>query len=134
MKATKIMMRIGHVIRVFIFMTCITSLLLASAAFFSPANAETKTFIREYEYQASEMDSKISSRVIAFQEVKRLLLEEIGTYLQSQTTKRKGSSLLLTLSNLRMDVQVNQEQARPLVSMQLNATVERLKLHRRTER
>ena len=133
MKST-ITRRISHVNRGFIFMTFITALLLVGAAFFSPANAETKTFIREYEYQASEMDSKISSRVIAFQEVKRLLLEEIGTYLQSQTTKRKGSSLLLTLSNLRMDVQVNQEQARPLVSMQLNATVERLKLHRRTER
>ena len=85
MKATKIMMRIGHVTRGFILVTFITALLLVSVAFFSPANAETKTFIREYEYQASEMDSKISSRVIAFQEVKRLLLEEIGTYLQSQT-------------------------------------------------
>lgn len=85
MKATRIMMRLGHVIRFFILMIFITALLLVSATFFSPANAETKTFIREYEYQASEMDSKISSRVIAFQEVKRLLFEEIGTYLQSQT-------------------------------------------------
>jgi tetratricopeptide (TPR) repeat protein len=85
MKATITMMRIGHVMRVFILVTFIISLLLVSVASFSPANAETKTFIREYEYQASEMDSKISSRVIAFQEVKRLLLEEIGTYLQSQT-------------------------------------------------
>lgn len=85
MKATKIITRFGHVIMFFILITFITALLLVSAAYFSPANAETKTFIREYEYQASEMDSKISSRVIAFQEVKRLLLEEIGTYLQSHT-------------------------------------------------
>ena len=82
---TSIIIRIGHVPRGFILMTFISALLLVSAAFYSPANAETKTFIREYEYQASEMDSKISSRVIAFQEVKRLLLEEIGTYLQSHT-------------------------------------------------
>jgi tetratricopeptide (TPR) repeat protein len=47
--------------------------------------AETKTFIKEYTYQASEADSKISSRVIALEQVKRLLLEELGTYLESHT-------------------------------------------------
>ncbi len=47
--------------------------------------AETKTFIKEYIYQASEADSKLSSRTIALEQVKRLLIEEIGTYLTSQT-------------------------------------------------
>ena len=48
-------------------------------------SAETKTFIKEYTYQASEADSKISSRTIALEQVKRLLLEEIGTYIESHT-------------------------------------------------
>jgi tetratricopeptide (TPR) repeat protein len=47
--------------------------------------AETKTFIKEYTYQASEDDSRNSSRVTAMREVKRLLLEELGTYLESVT-------------------------------------------------
>lgn len=47
--------------------------------------AETRTFIKEYMYQASEDDSRNSSRVIALREVKRLLLEELGTYLESET-------------------------------------------------
>jgi tetratricopeptide (TPR) repeat protein len=48
-------------------------------------SAELKTFIKEYTYQASEDDSRNSSRVIALREVKRLLLEELGTYLESET-------------------------------------------------
>ena len=47
--------------------------------------AGTKAFIKEYRYQASEDDSRNSSRVIALREVKRLLLEELGTYLESET-------------------------------------------------
>lgn len=47
--------------------------------------AETRIFIKEYSYQASELDSKVSSRTIALEQVKRLLLEELGTYLQSYT-------------------------------------------------
>ncbi|MGD1153363.1 MAG: tetratricopeptide repeat protein [Syntrophales bacterium] len=48
-------------------------------------SAETKTFIREYPYQASEYDSKITCRAQALEQVKRLLLEELGTYLESET-------------------------------------------------
>ena len=47
--------------------------------------AETKTFIREYTYQAGEADSKLTSRAISLEQVKRLLLEELGTYLESHT-------------------------------------------------
>ena len=49
------------------------------------AIAEVKIFIKEYTYQASEIDSKVSSRTIALEQVKRLLLEELGTYLEGQT-------------------------------------------------
>jgi len=48
-------------------------------------SAETRTFIKEYNYQASEYDSKVSCRVLALEQVKRLLLEDIGTYLESVT-------------------------------------------------
>ncbi len=43
------------------------------------------TFEREYEYRASELDSKLSCRTIALQQVKKLLLEEVGTYLTAET-------------------------------------------------
>jgi tetratricopeptide (TPR) repeat protein len=61
---------------------------LSLLAFSSPAKAETKIFIKEYTYQASEDDSRNSSRTIALREVKRLLLEELGTYLESVTEVR----------------------------------------------
>ena len=43
----------------------------------------SKTWVREYTYQASEADSKITSRSIALEQVKRLLLQEIGVYVHS---------------------------------------------------
>ena len=63
------------------------SLIIALFIFasFAPAHAEIKTFIKEYTYQASEADSKLTCRVIALEQVKRLLLEELGTYLESHT-------------------------------------------------
>jgi len=51
----------------------------------SPCSAVTKVFEREYTYQASEADSKLSSRTFSLAEVKRGLLEELGTYLESIT-------------------------------------------------
>ena len=51
------------------------------------------TFQKEYTYQASEYDSKVSCRALALEQVKRLLLEELGTYLESETeVKNFGSS------------------------------------------
>ena len=58
----------------------LTSLMISVSAL-----AETKTFIKEYTYQASEFDSKASCRTIALEQVKRLLLEELGTYLENNT-------------------------------------------------
>jgi hypothetical protein len=45
--------------------------------------AQKKTFIREYFYKASETDSKVISRQKALTEVKALLIEELGTYVES---------------------------------------------------
>ena len=49
------------------------------------AMASDVTYQRDYSYQASESDSKISCRTIALEQVKRLLLEELGSYLVSHT-------------------------------------------------
>jgi tetratricopeptide (TPR) repeat protein len=62
-------------------LVCILSFIFLT----NTVSAETKTFIKEYTYQASDEDSKNSSRTIALREVKRLILEELGTYLESQT-------------------------------------------------
>lgn len=50
-----------------------------------PAYAKVVTFEKEYTYQASEVDSKITARAIAVEQVKRLVLEELGTYLIAET-------------------------------------------------
>lgn len=57
-----------------------TIVLLLATTFAFGAN---KTFVRSYTYQASESDSKISARANALTEVKRLLLEELGVYMES---------------------------------------------------
>lgn len=57
----------------------IISIVLSAGILF----AEEKTFIKDYYYQASENDSKISSRQKALIEVKTNILEEIGTYIES---------------------------------------------------
>jgi len=63
-----------------------TALALAAVCFFSTnALAKSVTFQRKYTYQASEADSKLSCRAIALEQVKRLLLEELGTYLETET-------------------------------------------------
>jgi tetratricopeptide (TPR) repeat protein len=62
--------------------------ILSSLFILDPANtliASSLTYQRDYTYQASEADSKLSCRTIALEQVKRLLLEELGTYLKSNT-------------------------------------------------
>jgi chromosome segregation ATPase len=44
---------------------------------------QSKTFVRDYTYRASDADSKITSRQKALKEVKAFLIEELGTYVQS---------------------------------------------------
>jgi len=53
---------------------------LASISLSNIAIAAEQTYVREYTYQASEADSKLSARAIALQEVKRELLSELGTH------------------------------------------------------
>lgn len=52
----------------------------------SPAAGES--FKEQYVYEAGETDSKLSCRAISLIEVKRLLLERIGTYLESRSEVR----------------------------------------------
>jgi tetratricopeptide (TPR) repeat protein len=54
------------------------------------SNAGIKTFIKEYTYHASEIDSKYSCRINALVQIKRLLLEEIGTYIRSHTVVKNS--------------------------------------------
>jgi DNA repair exonuclease SbcCD ATPase subunit len=63
-----------------LFMFCSVILLINA---FIYAEQTKQVFIREYEYKASEFDSMHSSRTNALQEVKRILLEEIGIYIES---------------------------------------------------
>jgi hypothetical protein len=53
----------------------------------SPASGFV-TFEREYRYAAGPSDNLITCRMIALEQVKRLLLEELGTYLESNTEVR----------------------------------------------
>ncbi|MFA5834359.1 MAG: tetratricopeptide repeat protein [Bacteroidota bacterium] len=57
-------------------------------------NGQTKTFVREYTYSVGEADSKITSRAVSLDQVKRILLEEIGVYIQStfETQKEENNS------------------------------------------
>jgi len=66
--------------RVIAYLVCCICLLSTALVF-----AEIKSLIKEYAYQASELDSKTSCRAIAIEQVKRELLEELGTYVESTT-------------------------------------------------
>src|SRR5579862_14483 len=62
--------------------------------------AQTKTFLREYKYMAGEADSKLTARAIALDQVKKMLLEETGVYLQDTFTKDKSEALTGDKSNV----------------------------------
>jgi hypothetical protein len=60
------------------------------------ALAAEQTYLREYTYQASEADSKITARAIALQQVKQILLGELGTHVSAlvkQDTTSDGRRL-----------------------------------------
>ena len=65
----------------------IIAVLIVMASLFTSnvAMGEVKTFTKEYSYQASELDSKVTSRINAMEQVKRLLLEELGVLVMSET-------------------------------------------------
>ena len=64
-----------------IILICLTMSVFTSATAF----AKPESFVKEYVYEAGESDSKLTCRTIALEQVKRLLLEELGTYLISNT-------------------------------------------------
>jgi hypothetical protein len=89
---------------------------LAAISFSNAAFSFEQTYIREYTYQASEADSKISARAIALQEVKCELLSELGTHvsalvkLQSSSDGRKlGTEEIETLSAGVTSIQILDE-------------------------
>ncbi len=67
------------------FIKIILTVVFSIFLFAGLSHAEKVTFVKEYTYQASELDSKASCRTISLEMVKRLLLEELGTYLISET-------------------------------------------------
>ncbi len=48
-------------------------------------NAEQRVVVKDYMYKASDIDSKTSSRAIALEQVKRSILEEVGTLVYVKT-------------------------------------------------
>lgn len=82
---------------------------LSTLLFSFSAAAETIIKVKEYTYQASEADSKQSARWSALEQVKRLLLEEVGSYLESSTEVRnfmlsKDEIITLTGGILKTEV------------------------------
>ena len=63
----------------------ILSIVFALLCGIPDARAGQVVFTKDYAYQASEADSKLSCRAIAVEQVKRLLLEQVGTFVQSET-------------------------------------------------
>ena len=61
-------------------------LLIAILLIATSAISATMTFEREYTHTVGDADSKLTSRAIALEQVKRALLEELGTFLVSETT------------------------------------------------
>jgi hypothetical protein len=54
--------------------------------------ANEKTFIREYTYSILQNETKESARRIAMYEMKRILLEEVGVYIQSELIIKDSES------------------------------------------
>lgn len=56
-------------------------------------SSNRKSFTGEYTYNVCEADSKLSSRTIASREIKNLLVQELGTYIDTtQTLKAVGET------------------------------------------
>ncbi len=55
-------------------------------------NVYSETYIRDYYYTASEADSKITARTNSLDQVKLLLLQEIGTHIRQEINITRDSS------------------------------------------
>jgi superkiller protein 3 len=67
---------------------CLCLLLLL----FVPLHAQKKTFTREYTYQASELDSKVTARTNATTQMRNILLREMGEYLHTERTLSQNAA------------------------------------------
>lgn len=56
-----------------------------------PSSKNNKIFIREYKYNASDTDSKVSSRKKAIAQLKSILSEEVGVHIQSSFEIKQDS-------------------------------------------
>ena len=72
----------------FVFIGVVLLAFLGLTGFVPAVFAGMQTFEKDYTYEAGEADSKLSSRTISLEQAKRLLLEELGTYLESHTEVR----------------------------------------------
>jgi hypothetical protein len=72
-------------------MSCYKRLFSGILFFIALSNVSAESYIREYTYQASELDSKITSRDSALKQLKRELIEYIGVHIQSEITMSTNS-------------------------------------------
>jgi tetratricopeptide (TPR) repeat protein len=71
--------------------------------------ATSRDFIENYTYRAGESDSKLTCRTVSLIEIKRLLLEKIGTYLESRTEMKdfkieKDEIVALTAGVVKLEI------------------------------
>jgi superkiller protein 3 len=66
-------------------------IILAALASGTVAYAQKKTFVRDYTYQASEVDSKVTARANATTQMRTTLLREIGEFLHSERISVSGA-------------------------------------------
>lgn len=72
--------------------------------FFFQLYSQEKIFVREYTYTAGETDSKISSREKALEQVKTILLEELGTYVESYVNYNINESEKISESFFQQEI------------------------------
>lgn len=83
--------------------------LLLMMALPSPGHTAQTEFIESYTYTAGEADSKLTCRTVSLIEVKRLLLEKLGTYLTSRTEVQnyrieKDEVVVLTAGVVKLEI------------------------------
>ncbi|MCX6984831.1 MAG: tetratricopeptide repeat protein [Lentisphaerae bacterium] len=71
--------------------------------------ATSREFIENYNYRAGESDSKLTCRTVSLIEIKRLLLEKIGTYLEFRTEVKdfkieKDEIVALTAGVVKLEI------------------------------
>lgn len=79
-------------------------LLILVNLFFFQLYSQEKIFVREYTYSAGETDSKISSREKALEQVKTILLEELGTYVESYVNYNVNESEKISESFFQQEI------------------------------